>query len=592
MRLFAHFAGVVTVLMMLGQPALSGVGGGAADLIFTEVLFNTSGNDNDKYEWVEVLNPTADAIDLNDHFFYDFGDQVASQNSGTFGPNIRNSSSGGPATNTVIPGTTSGNNVAVLYNGFDFNYDDNRFRAGWGLTSEVPVIAVDFWPTLSNSGENRQIGIYDSAAAVEMDAPDPDMNGSRFIESFANAAVSLDYRTTEPEPDFPAGSDGVSITWNGTNPNSAGVNWVESADGVNGATTSMETLFAGGGRLNGEDFGSPDRIPAEASSLPTGLWITEIMVDPGEGPGRPAGAGNEEFEWIEIYNNTGAAIDFVSTPYVFDDNDDDDLEAANVASGSVANGATAVLFDDGFVTAVDMVTMWGAGNYIPVSDWTSMTNGGDTIALWASLADYQSEATTGPGRTVDNAVAGVTYDDDANGWPDTGGGSSLYLADFSLPLSGDFNDDSVVDLADYTLWRDNLGATDDGILGGNGSEEGESAGVVDIADYELWKSQFGQVLPGAGSILTNGTLWQRSSDDFGPPDGPGLAYPSQALNGDVVDYIAGDVGSPGVFIAVTSGAFTQVPEPSSVILLGALTLGFGYVHRQQRTRSEMTARVA
>lgn len=53
---------------------------------------------------------------------------------------------------------------------------------------------------------------------------------------------------------------------------------------------------------------------------------------------------------------------------------------------------------------------------------------------------------------------------------------------------GDFNGDGVVDLADYTVWRDNLGKLEDGTaLGGNGN-----GGVVDETDYGLWRNQFGE----------------------------------------------------------------------------------------------------
>lgn len=59
----------------------------------------------------------------------------------------------------------------------------------------------------------------------------------------------------------------------------------------------------------------------------------------------------------------------------------------------------------------------------------------------------------------------------------------------SVSLDGDFNGDGFVDLADYNVWRNNLGGTAD--LSGNGDETGGSAGVVDAADYTLWKENFG-----------------------------------------------------------------------------------------------------
>lgn len=53
-------------------------------------------------------------------------------------------------------------------------------------------------------------------------------------------------------------------------------------------------------------------------------------------------------------------------------------------------------------------------------------------------------------------------------------------------LKGDFNADGVVDAADYTLWRNNLGASTELALNGNGS----GTNGVDAADYLLWKENF------------------------------------------------------------------------------------------------------
>ena len=64
------------------------------------------------------------------------------------------------------------------------------------------------------------------------------------------------------------------------------------------------------------------------------------------------------------------------------------------------------------------------------------------------------------------------------------------LAESLLPLPGDYNDNGIVDAADYTVWRNNLGSDFD--LSGNGNEDGTSAGVVDQADYETWKANFGE----------------------------------------------------------------------------------------------------
>ncbi len=66
----------------------------------------------------------------------------------------------------------------------------------------------------------------------------------------------------------------------------------------------------------------------------------------------------------------------------------------------------------------------------------------------------------------------------------------------ALRLEGDFNGDGFVNLADYTVWRSNLGAMEDAaVLSGNGTQDS----VVDAADYVLWRSNFGTTTTELGS---------------------------------------------------------------------------------------------
>ncbi|WP_442484960.1 hypothetical protein [Aeoliella sp. SH292] len=101
-------------------------------------------------------------------------------------------------------------------------------------------------------------------------------------------------------------------------------------------------------------------------------------------------------------------------------------------------------------------------------------------------------------------------------------GTIEYFYEEVMGLPGDFNLDGKVNLADYTVWRDNLGAANDGGLNGNGN----NLGTVDGADYALWKQNFGttsgslaassagqQVPEPAGALLVTlalfGGVWQR-----------------------------------------------------------------------------------
>jgi T5SS/PEP-CTERM-associated repeat protein len=53
-------------------------------------------------------------------------------------------------------------------------------------------------------------------------------------------------------------------------------------------------------------------------------------------------------------------------------------------------------------------------------------------------------------------------------------------------IDGDYNQDGIVDAADYTVWRDSLGAT-----GPNLAADGDGNGIVDQADYAVWRGSFG-----------------------------------------------------------------------------------------------------
>ncbi len=67
-------------------------------------------------------------------------------------------------------------------------------------------------------------------------------------------------------------------------------------------------------------------------------------------------------------------------------------------------------------------------------------------------------------------------------------------------LPGDYNSDGNVDAADYTVWRDTLGSTED--LRANGDDTGASMGVIDAADYDVWKTNFGQPAGAAAAHAT------------------------------------------------------------------------------------------
>ena len=448
------------------------------------------------WEWVEVRNASSQPIDLDGWILDDDDDVPVSE---LIGSNIKSDNG-----NTVIP---SGG-VAVLYAGSDLNYTPSRFTNAWG--PGITLIPVRSLTTLTATDA---IGLWPSRTSYLADDLGEGQNPRR---SFAHASMSLDYQL-----EFPQVDSGHSIAWKGTGDFRDGANWVQSRTGMLQANTSVMTTLAST-PLNGEDQGNPGVVPGGFS--PAGLHITEVMFAP-DSP-EPA------WEWVEVYNNTGAPINFAAQNYVLHDDDGADFSNPNVTTGVLPQGGVGVLFNAAANTLQNMQAAWGSGiNYIPVASWgNGFSNSGDTIALWSSIDDYDRDK-PGSGRSTDHAAAVVTYET-TDPWPSNNNASSIYLknlgyeptfgeswirsgdddepldSDTATPVLGsvvdhpggdvgspgkvgaavgavlgDYSGNNIVDAADYTVWRDQLS-------GGSLSNDA-SPGSVSMADYTYWKSRFG-----------------------------------------------------------------------------------------------------
>lgn len=94
------------------------------------------------------------------------------------------------------------------------------------------------------------------------------------------------------------------------------------------------------------------------------------------------------------------------------------------------------------------------------------------VAFWNNNPDLVPEGT---GQTYQSQGDGQAWDPVAQ----------LQLLPSIAKLSGDFNDDGVVNLADYAVWRNQFGALT--AL----PNESASPGVVDTDDYATWRDNFG-----------------------------------------------------------------------------------------------------
>ncbi|MCO6042745.1 right-handed parallel beta-helix repeat-containing protein [Aeoliella sp. ICT_H6.2] len=147
------------------------------------------------------------------------------------------------------------------------------------------------------------------------------------------------------------------------------------------------------------------------------------------------------------------------------------------------------------------------------------------------------------------AVAGVgdvpEFDQRGGGFDRVTGGR-IDIGAFELQVAlvehpGDFNNDGTVNLADYVVWRNNLGAADESSI----NNHGDGMNGVDTADYQLWKDNFGNIYPLSVTAATSpvATLSATATSESG-----------------ATGETAGDASSPAADVAF---ATYNSPESSS-----------------------------
>jgi hypothetical protein len=182
----------------------------------------------------------------------------------------------------------------------------------------------------------------------------------------------------------------------------------------------------------------------------------------------------------------------------------DNGEVASMTLTNVAdpNNFATVSLATTFVPAVtrNAIAFGNAG-----ASWDNITIDVDSAPPLSLVVD----TSTGAVRMQNNSGAAIEIDyyeiRSASGSLVASGGASL----------GDYNGDGSTDAADYTVWRDNLGAADESAFApgtGNG-------GGVDASDYVTWRTNFGAT-GGAGGWLS---FADQDLEGSGPP-GDGLGW--------------------------------------------------------------------
>lgn len=104
------------------------------------------------------------------------------------------------------------------------------------------------------------------------------------------------------------------------------------------------------------------------------------------------------------------------------------------------------------------------------------------------------------GKLYTGGTQDLTFEFLMQGQANGTAGVVLYQA-ASLAVPGDYNGNGVVDAADYTKWRDNLGAASEAGINNNGD-----GGGVTASDYTFWKARFGNTSGAAAGGLISAAV--------------------------------------------------------------------------------------
>jgi len=230
-------------------------------------------------------------------------------------------------------------------------------------------------------------------------------------------------------------------------------------------------------------------VGTETAGLKSGtVTIDNLDVTTGAGTGHGANDADDSF------NVSLAVLDHAQPSF----DSESELTSRLYDFGSVVQGSIAPTF------SFDVFNYGVLPAFTADLDFDNVVATGDSDVLTANLSELAGTLSLGGGASqefaamIDTTVPGeyaATYtisfsDEDLAGALTKTLTLTLVGDVVSADLPGDYNEDHVVDAADYTMWRNNLGST---LALPNDDTPG-----VDITDYDRWKTHFGQSSGGGG----------------------------------------------------------------------------------------------
>jgi autotransporter-associated beta strand protein len=255
--------------------------------------------------------------------------------------------------------------------------------------------------------------------------------------------------------------------------------------------------------LSGSNTGNNTLAPLVANASDIGEATADEVTDGYGSVGiQKTGPG----KWILTGNNTYTGATNVEAGTLLVNGNQTGSGLTTVSSGATLGGTGQIGGGLTMLAGSNFVTSFAGGTIDPLNvvgdvDLSALANAlnvtGTGVGTSWTFLTYSGMLT----GAFESVTSGYAVDD-------TVAGQLRLITSVVTVLIGDYNNDHVVNAADYTVWRNNLGAAG-GALGAN-RDPANGSGVVSQLDYQSWKNHFGETMPGSGG-LAGGTVPEPAS---------------------------------------------------------------------------------
>ena len=136
---------------------------------------------------------------------------------------------------------------------------------------------------------------------------------------------------------------------------------------------------------------------------------------------------------------------------------------------------------------------WAIGDPFGNATW----NAAAVLASGSFPTSFTPSFVAGNVGNVFTTTNSATFGDQVQASPVT----TIVRTNFGMVQNADYNDNGIVDAADYPIWRKTLGQA---VIPIGSGADGNNDGFVTQADFDLWRAHFGNPFgSGTGSLSTN-----------------------------------------------------------------------------------------